>query len=991
MTNIRIEAEQMSLTGYTVEKSSISSGGNVINVGSGAGTAATQFAGVAGTYDLTVVYHDENDGQSSLAVVVDGVVVDSWILDEATDSTIATVSNRRNRILSGIVLNAKSKIEIKGVNHAGEYSRVDYLDIAPSVIAPVVMPPIIVPPSPLPSSTANNAVSTVGVGRIEAEQMTLSGGYKPEKSSISSGGQVINVGNGTGAAAAKFVGATDTYDLTVVYHDESDGQSALSVWVDGTKVDSWVLNEVTDSTIASVGNRRNRIISGVALNLNSVVEIRGASDGGEYSRVDYLDIAKSNAALPVVATPPIVTPATAPSPVVLALSTPTSTTGVGRIEAEQMTLTGYVSENSSISSGGKVINVGNGSGTAATRFTGAAGNYDLKMVYHDENDGASSLAVKVDGVVVDSLVLNEATDSAIASSGNRRERMISVSLNTNSVIEIAGTYDQKEYSRVDYIDIVAKKTMPPVIPPGVPSNVSSTTGVGIIEAEKMTLTGYVPENSSISSGKQVINVGNGSGTAATKFTGAAGSYDLKVVYHDENDGKSQLSVVVDGVRLDSWVLDEATDSAIATIGNRRERILTGVALSPNSVIEIKGSYDQKEYSRVDYLKIEPAGSTPPGGSSKLRVMPLGDSNTKGEGTPGGYRTQFWQRAVQDGVAIDFIGDRNDGGPSSLGDKDHEGWGGKDIPWMTNWVKQGNLAAQNPDVVLFMMGTNDANTDGRVKASDILNRLSTFIDVATRAVPKAYLFISSILPLDTPRGTATESSIAKQFNSLIPGLVKQKANQGKRVLYVNAGGSLNVGDINGDNSLTNDANDGLHATAAGYDKLGNAWYNAVSQSSVWHNAVQKMSGSASMIAPQSASLVASADQASVQAAGKERDNLLEGGSGFNELKGTGGADTFVYNSLGDGVDSIIDFGNNDMLRISASGFGGGLTAGDTLDDATYSIGKDPHPSSGVGTFLYSTANQMLSFDVDGNGSGSAIDIAMFSNGFIPRANQFEIVA
>ncbi|MGC1308908.1 MAG: SGNH/GDSL hydrolase family protein, partial [Phormidesmis sp.] len=569
---------------------------------------------------------------------------------------------------------------------------------------------------------------------------------------------------------------------------------------------------------------------------------------------------------------------------------------------------------------------------------------------------------------------NEATDSSIASAGNLRKRVISgLSLNTNSVIEIRGTSEGGEYSRVDYINIAPVGSAP------TPGNVNSTTGIGKLEAELMTLTGYTPENSSPSSGGKVINVGDGSGTAATRFTGSEGKYDLKLVYHDENDGKSSLSVKVDGKTVDSWILDEATDSAIASVGNRRERVISGLTLKKDSVIEIQGASDQKEYSRVDYIEIAAAGPQPPSGSSKLKILPLGDSNTKGEGTPGGYRIKFWERAVNDGVAIDFVGTRNNG-PSQLGDGDHQGQGGWSIPQMTSWIKAGNLAAQNPDIILFMMGTNDANTDGAVSGAAIRDRLSTLIDEVAKAVPKAHLFVSSLLPMDSPKGTAAEIKAVNDFNALIPGLVQQKAAQGKRVSYVNAGGSLNVGDINGDNSATKDENDGLHATAAGYDKLGNAWYNAVSQSSVWKNST----------AYKSAALV-EADQAYDQLTGDSNDNLLEGGFGADILTGGGGADAFIYRKPSDGIDTITDFSSNDSLWISASGFGGDLVAGSTLSSSAFSSGSNPSASSGSSTFLYNTANQTLSFDVDGTGSGSAVGIATFSNGFALQASQIEIIA
>ncbi|MEM9087230.1 MAG: DUF4347 domain-containing protein [Cyanobacteria bacterium P01_F01_bin.53] len=512
----------------------------------------------------------------------------------------------------------------------------------------------------------------------------------------------------------------------------------------------------------------------------------------------------------------------------------------------------------------------------------------------------------------------------------------------------------------------------------------STVGIGRIEAEKMTLSGYTVENSRISSGGKVINTAK-NGTARTKFTGSKGKYDLAVVYNDENDGKSPVSVRVDGKVVASWTFNERTDSTIATTSNTRRRVMSGVSLNAGSVIEIRGAKNQNEFARIDYLDISKAGSGSSGGGSggsgggKLRVLALGDSNTRGEGTLGGYRTKFWQRARAAGVAIDMVGPRNDG-PSSLGDKDHFGRGGWSIPQMTSWVRAGNLSRENPDIVMFMMGTNDANTNGNVSGRAIRDRLSTFIDVAVKAAPRATFFISTIMPLDTPRGTAAEAKAARDFNALIPALVRQKAKQGKKVIFANAGGSLNVGDVNGDRSRTDDRNDGLHATRAGYNKLGDAWYNAVSRSAIWKNAAaaQKRSGSIP------------SDAVTDPLTGDSGNNYLSGGSGFDLLTGAGGADTFTYVKPADGLDTITDFSSNDTIRVLKSGFGGDLVAGRALGGNDFVLGRNPSAKDGGSTFLFNTKDRILSFDADGKGSGAAVGLAKLSNGFTLQASQISVV-
>lgn len=966
MATTRIEAESMTLAGYSAEYSAVSSGNQVIKTDSN-GSASTQFAGTPGLYDLKVAYHDENDGAATLSLWVDGQRVDIWSMNAATDSAIATTGNLRTRTVTGINLKANSVIRIAGTQAGNEFARVDYLDIVGSNTSAV-------PVSSVPASNAtptSNSVTvnsagitlqpniSVGVARIESHDMSRTG-YDVEASSISSGGQVVNT-SGTGIASASFSGAAGSYTLKVGYYDENDGQARLTVKVDGITVSSWVLNESTSSSVATTENFRERVLSGIALDTNSVIEIIGSKAGNEFARLDYLEIEVPTTTTPVVETTTTVNSTGVTLP-------PGISVGVGRIESDAMTRTGYNVEASSISSGGNVVNAAS-TGIASAKFSGTTGNYDLKVGYYDENDGESTLTVKVDGVTVSSWVLNESTSSSIATTGSFRERVLSgVALNTNSVIEIIGTQEGNEFARLDYLDVAIPGT-----------TTTPVGGVNTFQAEDALLSGAFVDslNGGAQGGKYAdYKNANNDFIEWTVNVAADSNYDLTWRYANGASNRP-LSFTVNGAVSDANLAFNGTGS-----WNTWNTTTKTVALKAGAN-KIRLQANGSSGANFDYLQVSPGGSVPPSGGSgasskKIKVLALGDSNTRGEGTPGGYRTQFWNRAVNDGVAIDFLGTRN-GGPSNLGDKDHQGQGGWSIPQMLSWVKAGNLANQNPDMILFMMGTNDANTNGAVSGAAIRDRLSTFIDEVSKVVPKAHLFVSSILPLDTPRGTAAEAKAARDFNSLIPGLVSQKAAQGKRVSFVNAGGSLGVGDVNGDNSATNDQNDGLHATASGYNKLGDAWYNGVRSSNVWQQAVASQSGSANAI---------ESDAVTNSLSG---NNIIQSAAGADGLTGGGGADAFVYQNPGAGLDRILDFDGDDVLRISASGFGGDLVAGSSLGSDDYVLGSNPSAVDGGATFLYNTGSKTLSFDADGTGSGTAVSIASFTNGFTPAASQIEIFA
>src|SRR5262249_11345613 len=105
------------------------------------------------------------------------------------------------------------------------------------------------------------------------------------------------------------------------------------------------------------------------------------------------------------------------------------------------------------------------------------------------------------------------------------------------------------------------------------------------------------------------------------------------------------------------------------------------------------------------------------------------------------------------------------------------------------------------------------------------------------------------------------------------------------------------------------------------------------------------------------------------------------------------DTFVFHSPNEGGDTIQSFVvEDDTIQISASGFGGGLVQGQKLiDGVTFVEGASPTASTASGTFLYDTESHNLSWDADGSGAGSAVQIAHFDTAILLKADHFDIVA
>ncbi|MGI5191914.1 ricin-type beta-trefoil lectin domain protein [Promicromonospora sp. CA-289599] len=203
----------------------------------------------------------------------------------------------------------------------------------------------------------------------------------------------------------------------------------------------------------------------------------------------------------------------------------------------------------------------------------------------------------------------------------------------------------------------------------------------------------------------------------------------------------------------------------------------------------------------------PTGPASAESNGGVRVMPLGDSITEGTQTPGGSRIGLWQRLANGGYTVDFVGSQVNG-PASLGDHDHEGHPGWRIDQIDANVV-GWLNTYQPQTVLLHIGTNDVLQDNSSGAPD---RLSALIDRITTTAPDAEVFVAQIIPLGWSEGDAA----VNRFNAAIPGIVQSKVNAGKKVHLVDMHSALTAADLE----------DGVHPTAAGYDKMAAVWYDAL---------------------------------------------------------------------------------------------------------------------------------------------------------------------
>jgi lysophospholipase L1-like esterase len=206
--------------------------------------------------------------------------------------------------------------------------------------------------------------------------------------------------------------------------------------------------------------------------------------------------------------------------------------------------------------------------------------------------------------------------------------------------------------------------------------------------------------------------------------------------------------------------------------------------------------------------VVPAQAAVSPAAAPVRVMPLGDSITRGAGSSTGssYRADLWRRLVdQAGYAIDYVGSQRTG---QLPDRDNEGHSGWTISQIAAEIN-GWLATYRPDVVLLHIGTNDMKSDARAAAAPGL--LSSLIDQIRAATPAATVIVAQIVP----SSNVDINARVVKYNATIPGIVAAKGTTKVR--------SANL--YRGMNTAT-DLADSLHPNDAGFAKMAMTWYAAL---------------------------------------------------------------------------------------------------------------------------------------------------------------------
>ena len=163
---MRIQAEDMALAGaYKVEKVASASGQEVITLLGGpndeTGTAALQFMGKSGKYDIKLGYYDENDGIGKFEVSKGRggkeEKIAAFELDQELGSALPNEKTFTTRTISGVNLSRGESLSIMGYENGSpataEHARLDYIEFVPSDGSEPSDPVPDLPPAPPEVST----------------------------------------------------------------------------------------------------------------------------------------------------------------------------------------------------------------------------------------------------------------------------------------------------------------------------------------------------------------------------------------------------------------------------------------------------------------------------------------------------------------------------------------------------------------------------------------------------------------------------------------------------------------------------------------------------------------------------------------------------------------------------------------------------------------------------------------------------------------------
>lgn len=204
-------------------------------------------------------------------------------------------------------------------------------------------------------------------------------------------------------------------------------------------------------------------------------------------------------------------------------------------------------------------------------------------------------------------------------------------------------------------------------------------------------------------------------------------------------------------------------------------------------------------------------------AAPLRIMPIGDSITYGQGWDphGGYRAVLREKLVAAGYDVDYVGTQSDnqGTLAQSGDVQHEGHPGWNVERVASAFPDWSAAVDAPHVILLKVGTNNCNGNH----DTVMAQLRGLLDEIKRLQPSAHVVCATIITFLNGTEVGSNDAWVQEHNALVRAEVASRAQAGDRISLV---------DIYPVVSPTEGMSDDRHPNEAGYRAMADVWYSAI---------------------------------------------------------------------------------------------------------------------------------------------------------------------
>ena len=176
------------------------------------------------------------------------------------------------------------------------------------------------------------------------------------------------------------------------------------------------------------------------------------------------------------------------------------------------------------------------------------------------------------------------------------------------------------------------------------------------------------------------------------------------------------------------------------------------------------------------------------GAASVTILPLGDSITRGDyeaaSTNGSWRYYLGERLEAGGFDVDFVGSTTFPTYTRFAfDQDHDGHGGYTTGMLLSYgatepLRAWMAAFSPPDVVLLMIGTNDALQ--QVPLSNRTEHLRGIIAQLREKSPGVTILVAQLIP------TADTFRNAQQivpFNAALPALARELSTSSSPIIVI----------------------------------------------------------------------------------------------------------------------------------------------------------------------------------------------------------------